>query len=50
MYKWFNDVGYQINIGELWVKYPHIGWTTFEEWVKRQDWSVLEKEIPQTQS
>ncbi len=50
MYKWFNDVGYQINIGELWVKYPHIGWTTFEEWVKRQDWSILEKDIPQIQS
>ena len=50
MYKWFNDVGYQINIGELWVKYPHVGWTTFEEWVKKQDWSVLEKDIPQMQS
>lgn len=50
MYKWFNDVGYQIDITELRSKYPDIGWTTFEEWVKRQDWSVLEKEIPQIQS
>ena len=50
MYKWFNEVGYNIDLEELRRKYPNIGWHKFEEWVKEQDWSVLEKPISQKTS
>lgn len=47
MYKWFNEVGYNINIDELHRIYPEIGWLSFEDWVKEQDWAVLDKPLKQ---
>ena len=41
MYEWFNSVGYSVNISALRQDYPEVGWHTFEEWVKAQDWSIL---------
>ncbi len=42
MLKWFNEVGYDVNVNELHKDYPDIEWQTFSNWVKLQDWSVLE--------
>jgi len=41
MYKWFNDVGYSVKISDLREKYPEVGWLSFAEWVKKQDWSII---------
>lgn len=47
MYEWFNEVGYNIDINKLHKLYPYIKWLTFEDWVKEQDWSILDQHIPQ---
>ena len=41
MYEWFVLVGYSADIPTLRQDYPEVGWHTFEEWAKSQDWSVL---------
>ena len=41
MYEWFDAVGYSADIEELRRTYPETGWHTFEEWVRAQDWSIL---------
>ncbi len=43
MFEWFDEVGYQLDIDGLKRDYPEVGWTRFDTWVERQDWSVLEK-------
>ncbi|MEE9181497.1 MAG: NmrA/HSCARG family protein [candidate division NC10 bacterium] len=42
MYEWFDRGGYSANIPALRRDYPEVGWHTFEEWAKSQDWSVLQ--------
>ena len=42
MYEWFARVGYSADIPALRRDYPEVGWHTFEEWAKSQDWSALE--------
>lgn len=42
MFEWFDEVGYSADIETLRRDYPEVGWHTFEEWVKVQDWSVLD--------
>jgi len=41
MYEWFDRVGYQANIAGLRRDYPEVGWHTFEDWARAQDWSAL---------
>jgi hypothetical protein len=41
MFKWFDEVGYSIDIASLKGKYPELGWFSLEDWAKKQDWSVL---------
>jgi len=41
MYKWFNDVGYNIDIDKFYEDFPQIGWHSFEDWVKKQDWTIF---------
>ena len=41
MYKWFNEVGYTVDIKKLHDDYPEVSWQTVEDWAKEQDWSVL---------
>lgn len=47
MYKWFNEVGYNIDIDELYRLYSEIGWHRFGDWVKEQDWAVLDHPLEQ---
>ncbi len=40
MYEWFNRTGYAADIAALRREYPGVGWHTFEEWARSQDWSL----------
>ncbi len=42
MFEWFDRVGYSADIAALRREHPEVGWHTFEEWAREQDWSVLE--------
>jgi uncharacterized protein YbjT (DUF2867 family) len=42
MFEWFDRVGYSADIEALRREHPEVGWHTFEEWAKEQDWSVLD--------
>src|SRR5215211_5829776 len=41
MLEWFDRVGYSADIEALRREHPEVGWHTFEEWTKEQDWSAL---------
>ena len=41
MFEYFIKVGYQVDIKGLRRDYPQVGWHTYEEWAKKQDWSFL---------
>lgn len=43
MYEWFDRVEYSVDIEALRRDYPEVGWHTFEEWAKNQNWKVLEQ-------
>jgi uncharacterized protein YbjT (DUF2867 family) len=43
MFEWFDKVGYNVDIAELIYRYPEVGWTSFDYWLRRQDWSALDK-------
>src|ERR671917_96984 len=40
MFEWFDRVGYSADIEGLRGEHPEVGWHTFEDWAKEQDWSV----------
>ena len=40
MYEWFDKVGYSVDIDAQHRDYPEVGWHTYEEWAKAQDWSI----------
>ena len=42
MFEWFDRVGYSADIEALRREHPEVGWHTFEDWAKEQDWSVLD--------
>ena len=42
MYEWFIRVGYDTDIAGLRNEFPEVPWETFNQWAKRQDWSVLD--------
>ncbi|MQA89879.1 MAG: NAD(P)H-binding protein [Gemmatimonas sp.] len=42
MYEWFDRVGYDSDIAELRQLYPDVGWHTFADWARQQDWSSLD--------
>jgi uncharacterized protein YbjT (DUF2867 family) len=41
MYEWFERVGYTVDTAALRRDYPEVGWHTFEQWAKVQDWKTL---------
>lgn len=47
MYKWFNDVGYDIELSMLHKKYSEIDWHKFEDWAKEQFWNVVSGPVKQ---
>jgi uncharacterized protein YbjT (DUF2867 family) len=42
MFEWFDRVGYSADIEALRREHPEVGWHTFEEWAKEQDWTALD--------
>ena len=41
MFEWLRDVGYHANISLLRRDFPEVGWHTFEDWARVQDWDAL---------
>ncbi|WP_224364950.1 NmrA/HSCARG family protein [Hyalangium versicolor] len=41
MFEWFDKVGYSADIARLRRDYPEVGWRSFEEWARAQDWKRL---------
>ena len=42
MFEWLDRVGFSADIAALRRAYPEVGWHSFEEWAKAQDWRALE--------
>lgn len=40
MYRWFNDVGYHVDIAALRKEYPNL--TTLEKVLSQQDWATAQ--------
>jgi uncharacterized protein YbjT (DUF2867 family) len=43
MFEWFDSTGYSADIKRLRRDFPEVKWHTFEEWARKQDWSVLDQ-------
>jgi uncharacterized protein YbjT (DUF2867 family) len=41
MFEWLQRVGYHANIALLRRDFPEVGWHTFEDWARVQDWGAL---------
>ena len=41
MYQWLDRVGYSADIAGLRSDYPEVGWMSFEDWAKVQDWQQI---------
>lgn len=41
MMEWFDRVGYSVDVASLRRDYPEVGWHSFTDWAKGQDWSAL---------
>lgn len=42
MYEWFDRVGYDADVAALRREFPDVGWHTFADWTRQQDWSALD--------
>lgn len=42
MYEWFDRVGYDADVAALRREFPDVGWHTFADWARQQDWSALD--------
>ena len=40
MFEWFDSSGYAADIKSLRRDFPEVKWHTFEEWARKQNWSV----------
>jgi uncharacterized protein YbjT (DUF2867 family) len=43
MFEWFDSTGYAADIENLRRDFPEVKWHTFEEWARKQDWSILDQ-------
>lgn len=41
MYEWFDRVGYDADVVGLRSQYPEVGWHSFADWARQQDWSTV---------
>jgi len=47
MYKWLNEIGFDVDIQSLHKRYPEINWPRFDEWAKHRQWNDIRKPIKQ---
>ena len=43
MFEWFDTTGYAADINGLRRDFPEVMWHDFEDWARKQDWSVLDQ-------
>ena len=43
MFEWFDGTGYDADIENLRRDFPEVKWHTFEDWARKQDWSILDR-------
>jgi uncharacterized protein YbjT (DUF2867 family) len=43
MFGWFDSTGYAADIKNLRRDFPEVTWHAFEQWARKQDWSVLDQ-------
>ncbi len=43
MFEWFDSTGYAADMKNLRRDFPEVKWHTFEEWARKQDWSILDQ-------
>jgi uncharacterized protein YbjT (DUF2867 family) len=43
MFQWFDITGYAADIENLRRDFPEVKWHTFEEWARKQDWTILDQ-------
>ena len=43
MFEWFDTTGYAADIKSLRRDFAEVKWHTFEEWARKQDWSILDQ-------
>jgi uncharacterized protein YbjT (DUF2867 family) len=41
MFEWFDTKGYSADIAALRKDYPEVGWRSFEDWARAQNWKQL---------
>ncbi|QRK10323.1 NmrA/HSCARG family protein [Archangium violaceum] len=41
MFEWFQREGYHVDVSLMRRDYPEVGWHTFEDWARAQDWDAL---------
>ena len=41
MFKWFDDVGYSVDVEKLQQDFPEVKWQKLADWAQEQDWNVL---------
>jgi uncharacterized protein YbjT (DUF2867 family) len=50
MFEWFDTTEYATDIESLRRDFPEVKWHTFEEWARKQDWSVLDQKLERSRS
>ena len=43
MFEWFDRTEYAADIKGLRRAFPEVKWHRFEEWARKQDWSILDQ-------
>jgi uncharacterized protein YbjT (DUF2867 family) len=44
MFEWFESTGYSVDMEGLRKEFPSVGWQSFEEWAKEQNWESIKKD------
>ncbi len=47
MWEWIDRTGFEADVEELRRSHPEVGWHSFGDWVREQDWSVLDEASPE---
>jgi len=42
MFKWFDEVGYNVDINALRKTFTDVDWQNYSQWTDSQDWSILD--------